>query len=169
MKAVTYLTGATPPQVVIGKIGKEGARILELPDVKEQMLGQGEEASPSSPDEFAMFVRAKVETARNVATLAGIRVKNTDDHGQIRVARRGTSDNGRGAREEDPSRARNTVSLRTRCAVRHFIFRACDYSDGHEPDSTLIVHLIFRANLVTREIATRAQMVLRANATPFVG
>jgi hypothetical protein len=37
------------------------------------MLGQGEEASPSSPNEFAKFVREKVETARKLATLAGIR------------------------------------------------------------------------------------------------
>jgi tripartite-type tricarboxylate transporter receptor subunit TctC len=65
----------TTPRAVIDKIGKEVARIVELPDVKKQMLGQGEEASPSSPDEFARFVRAKIETARTVATLSGIRAE----------------------------------------------------------------------------------------------
>lgn len=66
---------AATPRVVTEKIGKEVARILELADVRKQMLGQGEEPSPSSPDEFAKFVREKVETARNVARLAGIRAE----------------------------------------------------------------------------------------------
>jgi tripartite-type tricarboxylate transporter receptor subunit TctC len=64
---------ANTPRAVIDKINKEIARILELPDVTKQMLNQGEEARPSTPDEFTRFVRAKVETARKVATLAGIR------------------------------------------------------------------------------------------------
>jgi tripartite-type tricarboxylate transporter receptor subunit TctC len=64
---------AATPLVVTEKLGKEVARILELSEIRQQMLGQGEEASPSSPNEFAKFVREKVETARKLATLAGIR------------------------------------------------------------------------------------------------
>jgi tripartite-type tricarboxylate transporter receptor subunit TctC len=69
-----FAPSATPP-AIIDKIGKEIARILELPDVTKQLLNQGAEARPSTPDEFTTFVRAKVETARQVATFAGIRVE----------------------------------------------------------------------------------------------
>ena len=51
------------------------ARIVNLPDIKKQMLNQGEEATPSTPEEFTRFVRAKVETARKVVALAGIRAE----------------------------------------------------------------------------------------------
>jgi tripartite-type tricarboxylate transporter receptor subunit TctC len=64
---------AATPRAIIEKIGKEIARTLELPDISKQMLSQGAEARSSTPDEFTKFVRAKVEAARHVATLATIR------------------------------------------------------------------------------------------------
>jgi tripartite-type tricarboxylate transporter receptor subunit TctC len=67
-----FAPSATPP-AVIDKIGKEVARILETPDVKEQLLVQGAEAKTSTPVEFITFVRAKVDAAQKVAALAGIR------------------------------------------------------------------------------------------------
>ena len=66
---------ATTPRPVIDKLSKETARIVELPDIRKQMLNQGEEPRPSTPEEFTRFVRAKVEYARKVVTLAGIRVE----------------------------------------------------------------------------------------------
>ena len=66
---------STTPRTVIDKIGKEVARILESPEVKGQMLNQGEEARPSTPDEFTGFIRQRIETAREVARLAAIRVE----------------------------------------------------------------------------------------------
>ena len=64
---------ATTPRAVTDKIAKEVARILEIPEVKGQMLSQGEEARPTTPDEFISFVRGKIETAREVARRAAIR------------------------------------------------------------------------------------------------
>jgi len=66
---------AGTPRPVIEKISRETARILELPDIRKQMLNQGEEARPSTPEEFTRFVRAKIESAGNVVKLAGIRVE----------------------------------------------------------------------------------------------
>lgn len=66
---------AATPRPVIDKIGNEIVRILELPDVTKQLLSQGAEATPSTGEEFTRFVRAKVESARQVATLAGIRAE----------------------------------------------------------------------------------------------
>jgi tripartite-type tricarboxylate transporter receptor subunit TctC len=64
---------AATPVAVIDKIGKEIARVLELSDVKQQVLNQGAEARPSPPADFTTFVRAKVETARQAAASANIR------------------------------------------------------------------------------------------------
>jgi tripartite-type tricarboxylate transporter receptor subunit TctC len=64
---------AATPVAVIDKIGKEIARVFELSDVKQQALNQGAEARPSPPADFAKFVRAKVETARQAAASANIR------------------------------------------------------------------------------------------------
>jgi tripartite-type tricarboxylate transporter receptor subunit TctC len=66
---------AATPRPITDKIGKEIARILELPDVAKQLLSQGAEPRPSTPDEFTRFVRARVEAARQVATAAGIRAE----------------------------------------------------------------------------------------------
>src|SRR5262245_50689523 len=66
---------AATPRAVIDKIGKDISRVLELPDVVKQLQSQGAEARPSTPDEFTRFVRAKVEAARQVASLAGIRAE----------------------------------------------------------------------------------------------
>ncbi len=64
---------AATPRAVVDIIGKEFARILGLPDVTKQLLGQGVEPRPTTPDEFTIFVRARVEAFRQVARLAGIR------------------------------------------------------------------------------------------------
>jgi tripartite-type tricarboxylate transporter receptor subunit TctC len=66
---------AATPRTVIDKIGKDFARVLELPDVRQQLLSQGVEARPNTPDEFTKLVRAKIEAIRKVATLAGIRAE----------------------------------------------------------------------------------------------
>ena len=66
---------ARTPRSVIDKISKETARIVELPDIRKQMLSLGEEPSPSTPEEFTRFVRGKVENAAKVVKLAGIRVE----------------------------------------------------------------------------------------------
>jgi len=64
---------AATPLPVVDKIGKEIVRILDLPEVNQQLLSQGAEARSSAPDEFTRFVRAKVESARQIAALAAIR------------------------------------------------------------------------------------------------
>jgi tripartite-type tricarboxylate transporter receptor subunit TctC len=63
---------AATPRPVIDRISKEVVRILGLPDITKQLLSQGAEARSSAPDEFTGFVRAKVESARQVAASAGI-------------------------------------------------------------------------------------------------
>ena len=67
-----FAPAATQP-AVIEKLNREIARVLELPEVRKQLLSQGAEARSSTPQEFTGFVRAKIESARRVATAAAIR------------------------------------------------------------------------------------------------
>src|SRR5262249_52803010 len=60
---------AATRRAVVDKVSQEMGRILRLPDVAKQLQSQGVEATPSTPDEFTEFVRAKVEASRQVATL----------------------------------------------------------------------------------------------------
>jgi tripartite-type tricarboxylate transporter receptor subunit TctC len=69
-----FAPAATPP-AIIERISKEVARVLQLPDVTKQLLAQGAEGKPSASDEFTKFVRAKIDTAREVARSAGIRAE----------------------------------------------------------------------------------------------
>jgi tripartite-type tricarboxylate transporter receptor subunit TctC len=64
---------AATPRPVIDTIDKEFARILSLPDVTKQLLGQGVEPRPSTPDQFTAFVHARLADFRQLATHAGIR------------------------------------------------------------------------------------------------
>jgi tripartite-type tricarboxylate transporter receptor subunit TctC len=66
---------AKTPRPVIGKISTEIARILELSEIRKQMLNQGAEARSSTPEEFTRFVRDKIESAGKVVKLADIRVE----------------------------------------------------------------------------------------------
>ena len=66
---------ARTPRPVVEQISREIARIVDLPDIKKQMLNQGEEGRPSTPEEFARFVRAEIEKASKIVKLAGIRVE----------------------------------------------------------------------------------------------
>jgi len=74
-RLVGVFAPAATPRATIDKMGRDVARVLEVPDVAKQLLSQGAEARPSTPDEFTRFVRAKVEGARQVAALAGIRTE----------------------------------------------------------------------------------------------
>ena len=68
-----FAPAATPP-AVIAKIGKDVGRALERPEVAKQLLNQGAEARPSTPDDFTKFVQTRIQEARQVAASANIRV-----------------------------------------------------------------------------------------------
>lgn len=63
------------PRPIVDQISKEIARIVDLPDIKTQMVNQGEEPRASSPEEFNRFVRAEIEKYRALVKRAGIRVE----------------------------------------------------------------------------------------------
>ena len=63
------------PRRVVEQISKEIARVVDLPDIKKQMLNQGEEGRSSTPEAFTRFVRAEIEKTSKIVKLAGIRIE----------------------------------------------------------------------------------------------
>ena len=61
----------TPP-AIISKLNAAIVKVLSATDVKEQFLQQGAEASPTTPEEFARFIRADYDRIAKVAKVAGL-------------------------------------------------------------------------------------------------
>jgi tripartite-type tricarboxylate transporter receptor subunit TctC len=55
-------------------VNREVVRILNLPDIKERMLTQGATPTPTSPEEFDVFIRAEVKKFAQVLIAAGAKI-----------------------------------------------------------------------------------------------
>ena len=68
-----YVAPADTPRPIIERLHKETAAILNMPDVREALLSRGIEAAPSSPAEFAAFIRAENAKWDKVIKQSGIK------------------------------------------------------------------------------------------------
>lgn len=66
---------AGTPRDIISKLSKEIARILALPDVKENLSLQGLEPFAASPDQFGALIRADLDKYGKVIKGAGIKIE----------------------------------------------------------------------------------------------
>lgn len=66
---------AGTPKDIISKLSKEIARILALPDVKENLSLQGLEPFAASPDQFGALIRADLDKYGKVIKGAGIKIE----------------------------------------------------------------------------------------------
>ena len=64
---------AGTPADVVRRLNESLARVMELPDVKERLLGAGLEPVGGSPDDFARFIRAEIVKWVKVAKDVGAR------------------------------------------------------------------------------------------------
>ena len=64
---------ATPPEI-IAKLNRELVRILVSPDMKEKLIVQGSEATPSTPDGFAKLIVSEMDRLGKIAKAANMRV-----------------------------------------------------------------------------------------------
>ena len=67
------LAPAKTPQDLLGKLSREIARILLLPDVKERLLALGAEPAPTTPEGFDAHVRSEVVKFTKIVRDAGIK------------------------------------------------------------------------------------------------
>lgn len=68
------LAPAGTPKLVVRKLNAEIVRLLKLPEVKDAFGKQGAEATGSTPEEFAVYIRAELKKWANVVKDAHIRV-----------------------------------------------------------------------------------------------
>ena len=68
-----YVAPAGTPRPIIERLHKETVAILNMPDVREALLSRGIEAAPSSPAEFAAFIRAENAKWDKVIKQSGIK------------------------------------------------------------------------------------------------
>ena len=61
------------PADVVRRLNESLARVMELPDVKERLLGAGLEPVGGSPEDFARFIRAEIVKWVKVAKDVGAR------------------------------------------------------------------------------------------------
>jgi tripartite-type tricarboxylate transporter receptor subunit TctC len=66
---------AATPRAIVDQISKEVARIMNLSDIREQLINQSLVHRANTPDEFDRFVRAEIDKLSNVVKVAGIKVQ----------------------------------------------------------------------------------------------
>jgi tripartite-type tricarboxylate transporter receptor subunit TctC len=68
------LAPANTPREIITKLNTELSGIVVLPEIKMLLAEAGAEATPSSPDQFAKFIRAEIVKFNKVVKEAGIKI-----------------------------------------------------------------------------------------------
>ncbi len=69
------LAPAATPRAIVHQINREVARILDLPDVRERLLGVDFNILISTPEEYDRMLRSDIATFTRVAKESGLRVK----------------------------------------------------------------------------------------------
>ena len=66
---------AGTPRAIVDRLNAELARILKLPDIRERFAAQGAAATPTSPEEFAQFMRREIARWEPVVKRAGVKAE----------------------------------------------------------------------------------------------
>jgi tripartite-type tricarboxylate transporter receptor subunit TctC len=67
-------TPAGTPRAVVDKLAAEAKRILELPEVAAQLKDLGAQPAPSSPEQFAAFLKSERAKWHEVVKASGARI-----------------------------------------------------------------------------------------------
>ena len=67
------LAPAGTPLRILNQVSKDVAGVLDLPDIKQQMLAISFEPAPSTPEEFNQIIRSMIGTFAKVVVAAGLR------------------------------------------------------------------------------------------------
>ena len=67
------LAPAKTPKALLDKLSGEIARIVQLPDVKEQLRALGADPAPTTPEGFDAYVREEVAKFQKIVKDAGIK------------------------------------------------------------------------------------------------
>jgi len=70
-----YVAPSATSRAVIERLHKATVTVLEMADVKQALLEQGIESAPSSPDQFAAYIKSETGKWTKVIKAAGIKVE----------------------------------------------------------------------------------------------
>ena len=70
------LVPSATPRANVMKLNAEIVRILNLPDIRDRLTGQGAILVGSSPEEFAAFLRTEMATAAKIVKASGMNASN---------------------------------------------------------------------------------------------
>ena len=73
---IGILAPAATPKVTINKLSMEVARILKMPDTREQLLKQEHEPFISDPEQFAAFMKLEMTRVARIVKTANIKIEN---------------------------------------------------------------------------------------------
>ena len=67
------LAPAATPRPIIDKLSADIRKVLEMPDIGEKLVAQGQTAWPSTPDQFAALIRSEINTFAKVVKATHIK------------------------------------------------------------------------------------------------
>jgi tripartite-type tricarboxylate transporter receptor subunit TctC len=70
-----YVAPARTPKEIIERLNREIVRTLNTPETRDQLLGHGEEPTPSTPEELAKTIEREFTTWGRVVKEAGIQAQ----------------------------------------------------------------------------------------------
>jgi tripartite-type tricarboxylate transporter receptor subunit TctC len=70
-----YVAPSATPRPIIERLHKATVSVLDMPDIRKALLDQGIEAVPSSPEQFAAYIKSETDKWTKVIKSVGIRVE----------------------------------------------------------------------------------------------
>ena len=70
-----FVAPAKTPKDVVGELNRQLVKVLSTPSVREQLLANGMEPQPSTPEELARYMEREFETWGRVVKEAGIQAE----------------------------------------------------------------------------------------------
>lgn len=68
-----YVAPPATPRAIIDRLHKATAAVLEMPDVRQALLNQGIEPAPSTPEQFAAYIRSETKKWEPIIKRANIK------------------------------------------------------------------------------------------------
>ncbi len=69
-----YVAPAATPRAIVERLHKSTVTVLEMADVKQALLDQGIEAAPSTPEQFAAYIKSETGKWTKVIKASGMKV-----------------------------------------------------------------------------------------------
>lgn len=70
-----YVAPPNTPRAIVERLHKATVTVLEMPDVRQALLDQGIEAAPSTPEQFAAYIKSETGKWTGVIKAAGMKVE----------------------------------------------------------------------------------------------